>query len=194
VRKRHRASRDTASWSDNWKNRRHLYDTSLHYNVNPKDTTNDYRVSVLAAFASQAAWEEFPVGPRYIDEIVAESENTEDCDDLLPRQAAERRQAISYMYLYIFCRPPEVDWVRLHVVKAIMLALRIPDGSFGAVKDCLKNIEEQIKQNPNISFNSACKFNKRECRYLIEHGSAEAHIVYEGAASDNQGNSYVNMF
>ncbi len=75
VRKRHRASRDTASLSDNWKNRRHLNDTSLNYNVNPKDATPRRMIaefSVRAAFASQAAWEESPVGPRYIDEIVAE--------------------------------------------------------------------------------------------------------------------------
>ena len=44
--------------------------------MNPKDTTPRQmiaEVSVRDAFASQAAWEESPIGPRYIDAIVAES-------------------------------------------------------------------------------------------------------------------------
>ena len=94
---------------------------------------------------------------------------------------------ILIMYLYIFCRPPEVEWVRLHVVKSIMLALRIPDGSFGAVKDCLKIIEEQIKQNPNKSFNSAGTFNSAgEYRYAnkVTGDSPEMAV-----ATDNRGSS-----
>ena len=136
--------------------------------------------SVRAAVAAEASWEESPVGPRYIDEIVADSEDYE----LRPGQAAERRQAIAYMYLYILGRPPEAEWTERHIVKSIMLALRIPSGSFGSVKDTLSNIEEQMQQNPGISFDSGTKFHARKPHCLIEHGSGEAHIVYEGAASD----------
>ena len=124
------------------------------------------------------------MSPRYIDEILAASENPVDCEKMLPRQAAERRQAISYMYVYMLRRPPEADWARLHVVKCIMLALRIPDGSFHLVKECLCEIEKQTEQNPDMSFNSADRFKKRVKHYLIEEDSIEAHIVYEGAVSD----------
>ena len=182
-RKRNGSTRDAASLVANWRERRHHSDTSLGYKMNQRDPIQRKEIvdlSSRAAIASNVSWEVSPVVPRYIDEIVDESED----NVLLPRQASERRQAISYMYLHILMRPAEVDWVEMHVVKSIMLALRIPDGSFGAVKDCLNNIEKQMKQNPNKSFDSASKFHERERHYMIEDGSGEAHIVYEGAASD----------
>ena len=108
----------------------------MGYNLDQKDTVSKEQIvglSVRAAFAAKASWEKTPVGPRYIDDSVADTEN----DELQPGQAAERRQAIAYMYLYILGRPSEAEWAERHVVKSIMLALRIPTGSFGSVKDCL---------------------------------------------------------
>ena len=98
LRKRHRCCKDAAALGDNWRNRRHHNDSSLGYKFIQRDPLLSKEIAELssrAVIAAEASWEGSPVGSCY---VVAESENT-DGSVLLHRQAAERRQAISYIYI-----------------------------------------------------------------------------------------------
>ena len=123
--------------SDNYFQDRHHSCSSLgkqYPERKRKSSMGAIKSSDHARSASIASWAKDSAPPQYVRGAGVVSQSADELAQKLlnnkthiisePNQAAERRQAIAYIYKFILFRPDPTDWEDLHVVRYIMKTLQ----------------------------------------------------------------------